>query len=316
MSGVLNERACRLTEHLLANAGELKVIPRTLENGASVVDCGIETPAGIQAGLLLARICMSDLGDVQIIPGTLEGQSLPYLQVQTDHTVESCLLSQYAGWKIDVDDFFAMGSGPMRAAAEKEDLYRILAFGESPTKTVGILEANTLPGVNVVEMISKATGIEPKNIILLVAPTSSIAGNIQVISRSVETALHKLFECEFDVHRIQAGYGTAPLAPVAKDHLTGIGRTNDSILYGSAVTLWVTGDDESLQEIGPSIPSSSAACYGKPFLEVFKEANNDFYEIDPSFFSPAVIIFQNLDTGNIFPFGQTNTKLLKNSFGF
>lgn len=316
MSGVLNERACRLTEYLLANAGELKVIPRTLENGASVVDCGIETPAGIQAGLLLARICMSDLGDVQLIPGTLEGQSLPYLQVQTDHAVESCLLSQYAGWKIDVDDFFAMGSGPMRAAAEKEDLYRILAFGESPTKTVGILEANTLPGVNVVEMISKATGIEPKNIILLVAPTSSIAGNIQVISRSVETALHKLFECEFDVHRIQAGYGTAPLAPVAKDHLTGIGRTNDSILYGSAVTLWVTGDDESLQEIGPSIPSSSAACYGKPFLEVFKEANNDFYEIDPSFFSPAVIIFQNLDTGNIFPFGQTNTKLLKNSFGF
>lgn len=316
MSGVLNERACRLTEHLLANAGELKVIPRTLENGASVVDCGIETPAGIQAGLLLARICMSDLGNVQLIPGTLEGQSLPYLQVQTDHAVESCLLSQYAGWKIDVDDFFAMGSGPMRAAAEKEDLYRILAFGESPTKTVGILEANTLPGVNVVEMISKATGIEPKNIILLVAPTSSIAGNIQVISRSVETALHKLFECEFDVHRIQAGYGTAPLAPVAKDHLTGIGRTNDSILYGSAVTLWVTGDDESLQEIGPSIPSSSATCYGKPFLEVFKEANNDFYEIDPSFFSPAVIIFQNLDTGNIFPFGQTNTKLLKNSFGF
>ncbi len=316
MSGVLNERACRLTEHLLAKAGELKVIPRTLENGASVVDCGIETPAGIQAGLLLARICMSGLGDVQLVPGTLEGQSLPYLQVQTDHAVESCLLSQYAGWKIDVDDFFAMGSGPMRAAAEKEDLYRILAFGESPTKTVGILEANTLPGANVVEMISKATEIEPKNITLLVAPTSSIAGNIQVISRSVETALHKLFECEFDVHRIQAGYGTAPLAPVAKDHLTGIGRTNDSILYGSAVTLWVTGDDESLQEIGPSIPSSSAACYGKPFLEVFKEANHDFYEIDPSFFSPAVIIFQNLDTGNIFQFGQTNTELLKNSFGF
>ncbi|QDU11685.1 methenyltetrahydromethanopterin cyclohydrolase [Gimesia aquarii] len=316
MSGVLNERACRLAEYLLAKAGELKVIPHTLENGATIVDCGIETPAGIQAGLLLARICMSDLGDVQLVPGTLEGQTLPYLQVQTDHAVESCLLSQYAGWKIDVDDFFAMGSGSMRAAAEKEDLYRILAFGETPAKTVGILEANTLPSVNVVEMISKATGVESKNITLLVAPTSSIAGNIQVISRSVETAMHKLFECEFDVHRIQAGYGIAPLAPVAKDHLSGIGRTNDAILYGSSVTLWVTGDDKSLQEIGPSIPSSSAACFGKPFLEVFKEANHDFYEIDPSFFSPAVIIFQNLDTGNVFQFGQTNTTLLKNSFGF
>lgn len=316
MSGVLNERACQLTERLLAKAGELKVIPHALENGAIVVDCGIETPAGIQAGLMLSRICMADLGQIQLVPGTLEGQPLPYLQVQTDHTVEACLLSQYAGWKIDVEKFFAMGSGPMRAAAEVEDLYRILSFGESPEKTVGVLEANTLPGVTVVEKISKATGIEPRNIVLLVAPTSSIAGNIQVISRSVETAMHKLFECKFDVHRVQAGFGSAPLAPVAKDHLTGIGRTNDSILYGSAVTLWVTGDDASLQEIGPTIPSNSAACFGKPFLEVFEEANHDFYEIDPSFFSPAVVNFQNLDTGNVFQFGQMNTELLRHSFGF
>ncbi|QDT41249.1 Methenyltetrahydromethanopterin cyclohydrolase [Gimesia alba] len=316
MSGVLNERACQLTERLLAKAGELKVIPHALENGAIVVDCGIETPAGIQAGLMLSRICMADLGQIQLVPGTLEGQPLPYLQVQTDHAVEACLLSQYAGWKIDVEKFFAMGSGPMRAAAEVEDLYRILAFGESPEKTVGVLEANTLPGVAVVEKISKATGIDPQNIVLLVAPTSSIAGNIQVISRSVETAMHKLFECKFDVHRVQAGFGSAPLAPVAKDHLTGIGRTNDSILYGSAVTLWVTGDDASLQEIGPTIPSNSAACFGKPFLEVFEEANHDFYEIDPSFFSPAVVNFQNLDTGNVFQFGQMNTELLRHSFGF
>ena len=316
MSGVLNERACLLTEQLLARAGELKVIPHALQNGAVVVDCGVETPAGLQAGLLLARICMADLCEIQLIPGELEALPLPYLQVQTDHPVEACLLSQYAGWKIDVDNFFAMGSGPMRAAAEAEDLYRVLAFGESPEKTVGVLEANTLPGVDVIEKISKATGVDPKNIVLLVAPTSSIAGNMQVIARSVETALHKLLECKFDVHRVQAGFGTAPLAPVAKDHLTGIGRTNDSILYGGSVTLWVTGDDESLQEIGPGIPSSSAACYGKPFLEVFAEANHDFYEIDPSFFSPAVIIFQNLDTGNVFQFGQLNTGLLKNSFGF
>lgn len=316
MSGVLNDRACQLTERLLTRAGELKVIPHALENGAIVVDCGIETPAGIQAGIMLSRICMADLGQIQLVPGTLEGQPLPYLQVQTDHAVEACLLSQYAGWKIDVENFFAMGSGPMRAAAEVEDLYRILAFGESPEKTVGVLEANTLPGVAVVEKISKATGIDPKHIVLLVAPTSSIAGNIQVIARSVETAMHKLFECDFDVHRIHAGFGSAPLAPVAKDHLTGIGRTNDSILYGSAVTLWVTGDDESLQEIGPAIPSNSAACFGKPFLEIFEEANHDFYEIDPSLFSPAVVTFQNLDSGNVFQFGQMNTEVLKQSFGF
>lgn len=316
MSGVLNERACRLTENLLKKAGELKVFPHALENGAIVVDCGIETPAGLQAGLMLSRICMADLGEIRLVPGSLDDQPMPYVQVQTDHAVEACLLSQYAGWKIEVDKFFGMGSGPMRAAAEVEDLYRILAFGESPEKTVGVLEANSLPDVAVVEKIAKATGIDPANIVLLVAPTSSIAGNMQVIARSVETAMHKLFECKFDVHRVQAAFGSAPLAPVAEDHLTGIGRTNDSILYGSAVTLWVIGDDASLQEIGPAIPSNSATCFGKPFLEIFAEANHDFYEIDPRLFSPAVVQFQNIETGNVFQFGEMNSELLKRSFGF
>ena len=47
----------------------------------------------------------------------------------------------------------------------------------------------------------------------------------------------------------------AAFAPVAADDLAGIGRTNDAILYGGRVHLWVTGDDESLESIGPQVPS-------------------------------------------------------------
>ena len=44
--------------------------------------------------------------------------------------------------------------------------------------------------------------------------------------------------------------------------------------------------------------------HGRSFLELFKEANGDFYAIDKHLFSPAVFVFQNLKTGNTFTFGE------------
>ena len=67
--------------------------------------------------------------------------------------------------------------------------------------------------------------------------TASIAGSVQVIARSVETALHKMHEIGFDLTQVRSGFGIAPLPPVAADDLVGIGRTNDAMLYGGEVTL-------------------------------------------------------------------------------
>ena len=157
--------------------------------------------------------------------------------------------------------------------------------------------------------------MQTTNLALLVAPTSSIAGNLQIVARSIETALHKLFELDFDVSRIECATGWAPLSPVAADDLTGIGRTNDAILYGGRVTLLVHGDDASIEAIGPTVPSSGSSMYGKPFLEVFEEAGRDFYKIDPQLFSPAEIVFQNIDTGSVHRFGEINSPILLKSFG-
>jgi methenyltetrahydromethanopterin cyclohydrolase len=154
-----------------------------------------------------------------------------------------------------------------------------------------------------------------EQVALLVAPTSSLAGTMQIVARSVETALHKLLELDFDVTRIDSACGVAPLAPVAADDLTAIGRTNDAILYGGSVTLWVTGDDESIRALGPRVPASGSPLHGRPFLEIFREAGSDFYKIDPQLFSPAEIIFQNVETGNVHHFGSINEDVLRLSFG-
>ena len=174
-------------------------------------------------------------------------------------------------------------------------------------------DAETAAGSMLVSL-AEACGVASERLTILVAPTASQAGGVQIVARSVETALHKLFELGFDLSRIESGFGTAPLPPVARDDLAAIGRTNDAVLYGAEVTLWVRGDDDSLRTIGPKTPSSASADFGAPFGEIFKRYDGDFYKIDPLLFSPAVVTLANLDTGNSFRFGHTLPRVIHRSF--
>jgi methenyltetrahydromethanopterin cyclohydrolase len=117
------------------------------------------------------------------------------------------------------------------------------------------------------------------------------------------------------VQQVKSACGSAPLPPVAADDMAAIGRTNDAILYGARVTLWVRGDDAALAAIGPKVPANSSPAFGKPFAEVFEAAGRDFYKIDPHLFSPAEITFCNLETGNVQRFGKSQPEILRTSFG-
>lgn len=311
----LNVRANRVVEALLERAHERKVFASPIERGGRLVDCGIDERGGLLAGLALARICMADLAEVTLAPGEIGGHACPYVQVTTDHPVQACLASQYAGWALSVQKFFAMGSGPMRAARGREKVFEKIGFREETQLVVGVLEGRKKPTPEVVATIAEECRVAPSCVTLLVAPTASLAGGVQIVARSVETALHKLSELEFDLSRIVSAHGFAPLPPVAANDLSAIGRTNDSILYGARVTLYVTGDDESLAEVGPKVPSSSSHDHGEPFEAIFARYNNDFYAVDPHLFSPAEVIFQNVDTGRVHVFGRTAHEVLVRSFG-
>lgn len=315
MPTMLNKRANELVEAVLPRIGDLRGTLIGLDGGGCIVDLGVKSEGSLEAGRLLAEVCLAGLAEVRIVPGEVSGVSWPVVQVVTDAPVEACLLSQYAGWQIQVGKFFGMGSGPMRAAAAREELFEKLGYRESANHAIGVLETGKLPSAEVVAMISEKTGVPADRITLLAARTASIAGNLQVVARSVETSLHKLFELGFDVWRIRSAIGIAPLPPVAKDDFAGIGRTNDAILYGGRVTLMVRGDDDSIANVGPKVPSCSSDAFGKPFAEVFEDAGRDFYKIDPHLFSPAEVVFHNLDTGRVQAFGRTAHDVLRQSFG-
>ena len=115
------------------------VSDQTLPCGARVLDFGVKTCGSLRVGTLLANLCMAGLGDVSLVPGQVDGIGVPTVQVQTDNPVEACLLSQYAGWRVSVGDYFGMGSGPMRAAAAREELFEKLPWDESPDAVLGVL---------------------------------------------------------------------------------------------------------------------------------------------------------------------------------
>ena len=313
MSDSLNQQAAALLASIDdAAASRLGLNLTTTGNGSRIIDAGINAGGSLGAGWLLGELCLSGLGSVTIAS---DAAGNPSVQVTTDAPVTACLQSQYAGWRVSDDKYFAMGSGPMRALAAREELFEKLTIDEKSDVAIGVLETSQIPDDAVTSYLADRCGISPDKLTLVVAPTASLAGTIQVVARSVETAMHKLFELDFDVNRVRSGFGTAPLPPVAKDDLAGIGRTNDAILYGGSVTLWVDGDDDSLAEIGPKVPSSAAECHGRPFLQIFKDAEYDFYKIDPLLFSPAEITFHNVQTGNAFRFGHQEPDVLRESFG-
>jgi methenyltetrahydromethanopterin cyclohydrolase len=310
----LNERAAALAELLIGLRDDLRIAVHPIEGGGRYIDFGIATRGGLMAGVELARICVASLATIEIEPGEVGGRPIASIQVYTDHPVRACLASQYAGWAIKEGKYFAMGSGPMRAAAGTEAIYDVIGHRETAEEVVGVLETRKPPTPEVVAMIASACRVGPSAVTLLVAPTASLAGGAQIVARSVETALHKLTELEFDLSRIVSAHGTAPLPPVAADDLAAIGRTNDAILYGARVILWVTGDDASLESVGPQVPSSASRDHGDPFATIFARYHHDFYAVDPHLFSPAEVVFQNIETGRCHAFGRLEPGVLARSF--
>jgi methenyltetrahydromethanopterin cyclohydrolase len=309
----LNERAVTLAEQMVANAAFLRVAQSRV-NGARILDCGVAAPGGLEAGLGLARVCLAGLAAVSLVPGDDAGHGGPLVQVATDQPVLACMASQYAGWQIAVGKYFAMGSGPMRAAYGKEELFDHVPGREKATAAVGVLEARKLPSDEVVAFLADKLALPAGALTLLVAPASSLAGTLQVVARSLETALHKLHELKFDLTTVVSGFGAAPLPPPAADEIKAIGRTNDSILYGGRVTIWLRCDDDAIASIGPKVPSSASPDHGAPFAEIFERYGRDFYKVDPMLFSPARITFNNLQTGRSHSFGRVEPDVLRRSF--
>ena len=311
---MMNERAREIAGAMAKDATALRVEIQTLGSGATVIDAGVNVDGGLEAGRLLGRISMGGLGDIEYASLHLGGENWPGVQVRTDHPAVACMASQYAGWAIQVDKYFAMGSGPLRSHARVEkELFERLQYAEQASCGVLVLEGRDLPTDAVAQYVARKANLSPGQLTFAIAPTASLAGGTQISARILETGLHKMETLGFDVSRVVSGIGTAPIPTVAKNDLRGIGRTNDCILYGGQAHFTLKAGDTELADLAAKLPASASKDYGTPFYQIFERYEKDFYKIDPLLFSPAEVWLTSATTGRTFHAGRVNTEVLRQS---
>lgn len=318
----VNKRGAEIVQRMIADAEGLGLAVMQLPNGTTVVDAGVKVSGSLEAGRLFAEVCLGGLGKVRFCeltfpPATEDRPAgdmwLPGLAVTVSHPPVACMAAQYAGWAIKQDKFFAMGSGPARALYRGEPLFERLDYRDQADVAVLALEGRKLPPEEVAEKVAGKCNVAPEHLYLLIAPTASLVGSVQVAARVVETGLHKMLEVGFDIGSVHSGFGTCPLAPIAQDDLRAIGRTNDGVLYGGRAWYTVWADDAQIEAVIERLPSSASRDYGTPFYDLFQRYDGDFYKIDPLLFSPAEVWINNLSSGHTFHAGRVNGEMIQKS---
>jgi methenyltetrahydromethanopterin cyclohydrolase len=323
MSGVssvsVNKGASIWVDWLRAESARLEIVVETGSLGETLIDAGVKRRGGIEAGLGVAKICLGGLGEVSLGSDPTIRRWPWTINVRSSQPVVACLGSQYAGWSLahgeGRDAFFALGSGPARALARKEALFGELDYKDQASRTTLVIESGRAPPPEIVARVADGCGLPPSALTIVYAPTQSLAGGAQVVARVLEVALHKAHTLKFPLERIVDGLGAAPLSPPHPDFMTAMGRTNDAIIYGGRVQLFVTGPADDAKALAEALPSSASRDYGAPFRDIFKRFKGDFYAIDPMLFSPAETLVTAIESGMTFRAGEVSEALLDASFG-
>src|SRR3989442_339013 len=145
--------AARLADTLASEAARLGVGVSRLAHGARLIDAGVRVTGSIEAGRLYAECCLGGLGRVGVEAARLGRATILEARVAVDQPLVACMASQYAGWRIQVGTFFAMGSGPARSLAAAEPLFEKYPLRSRSETTVLLLETGVLPGADVAEVI-------------------------------------------------------------------------------------------------------------------------------------------------------------------
>jgi methenyltetrahydromethanopterin cyclohydrolase len=312
----VNELAASLVQSLIAKAPSLCIGVERMSNGCTIIDAGIRYPGGLEAGRLIAEICMGGLGNVSLQTSSTFAHWPVTVSVHSANPVLSCLGSQYAGWSLSHEKYFSLGSGPGRALAGREELFGELGYKDKAQSACLVLETDTVPPMEVIEKVCTDTGIAAEDLTFILTPTRSLAGTVQIVARVLEVAMHKIHALHFPLAQVVDGMASAPLPPPSPDFLTGMGRTNDAILFGGHAHVYVLGNDETARQLAMAMPSSASRDFGRPFAEIFESVGKDFYMIDPMLFSPAAVTVTALESGNSYHAGKLDAALIDKSFGY
>ncbi len=310
----INRLAFKLVKELMDRPEYYRVTVEKLPSGARVIDTGLQTHGGYEAGLMTTRIAMGGAGTAELGYADFDGLKLPTVVVATDHPAIALFGAQLAGWRIKPEGYTADGSGPARALALKpKKVFRKIEYKDDADVAVLLLETDKKPPDSAARFIAEACGVKPKNVYMLLTTGTSMAGMVQISGRIVETGLFRLDILGLDLKKVKYGVGYAPIMPVHTDGGKAMGRAEDALTYGGVTNYVVDEEEDVLRDMAEKAPSSNCKDYGKTSYEIYKAVDFDFTQVDPALFAPAVVTLTSAQTGASYTYGEINNGVIKSS---
>jgi len=306
----LNRMATELVDEAIDFADELAIDVHQLDSDAMVLDFGVGTPGGVEAGLMLAEIQTAGLATLQTDMREIDGVPRTHVELSTDYPGLALLGSQKAGWELSTESFEGLGSGPARALVAEEDEFARLGYRDAFDFAVLALESDTLPDESVVSQVAEMASVPESGVFLPTYASGSIPGSVTAAARAAELAVFRLSELGYDPLDVLSASSTAPVAPVAGEEDLAMARTNDALAYGGQVHLVVDEPFDRFEEI----TASAAPEYGDPFVDIFERVDWQLADLSMELFAPAQVTVDVVG-GDTHVLGQRHEDVLAESFG-
>jgi len=308
----VNESVTKYVDRLLDREEELGVRSHYLENKATVIDCGVNSPGSIEAGVLYSMISLGGLGSVSVVPGIIDNFYINFVQAIISRPAIACLGSQKPAWKFKADGFAGTGYGPARTISQKpKAIFSAINYSDDAETAVINIEAQALPGVKDLDYVAKQCSTDPECVVALVARPNSIVSSVVNSTRVVEWAMNRLYQLGYDVKDISSASSVCPVSPLKKEEPDFLGASFDSIAYYGMAYLYAKSRDDKFKDV----TSVSSKSYGKSFKALLKESQGDFSKVDPAMFAPARVLVNGMQDGSLEAYGELDPLMLLESQG-
>ena len=316
----VNKLAFKLVKELIDHREVLGLKVIKLRNGSRIIDAGVEALGSLEAGVMISKISLGGLAKVFILPTSYNEATFLSTYVSTDYPSIAIFGSQLPLLSLfRIGDYSAIISGPGKTLireldSRSKELFEKIQYKDKSKIAILILQTDSIPDEKISKYLAEQCRVIPRNLYLIITPTNSIVGSIQVSARMIEITLWRLLDVfKFSPNKIVAASGSAPISPVYPEIWRRLGITPDDMLMnGSRVVLFIKpekGDD--LQYLAKNMVIKATKAYGKSFYEMLKEADFDFYKVDHSSVAPAQIVIYDLLNGKIYEAGELNIELIK-----
>ncbi len=313
----VNQKARKIIHYMIENKELMNIEVHELSNGATVIDTGLNCPGSWAAARFLVEATLGGLGQVQYSTMELEGLELPQVEIYVDQPAIACLSCQLSGWPLpeakNQAGIVPLISGPARAVVCKDRFAQVVDYQDHSPEVVAAIQDNVLPDEKLTQLIATECKVDPRGVFILLAPTGSLVGSINVVARTLETAIWRLHTLGLDIKKTYSAWGKAPLPPVTKDEYQAMIRTNVYTYYGGTAAFFIEEDDEKIERIIKEIPLSPRTTrnYGRSFSELLDEAGGNIFNVTDFVHNVTKIIMHNSKTGSTFQEGEIDLQMLK-----